>query len=250
MMNAAPDIVHIALVADMHGNLPATQALDQDLTARGIEHVYCLGDMIGKGPRSADTFDWAVSRCEVILQGNWDSGIGMKQFPKDEFYYHQLGDKRMKMLCELPLEHTLTLSGRRIRLIHGRPIMKKLLFVQDQAEALAPLFDPDYDVVGYADAHRQGMRIVLTRGILFNTGSVGNGLGLNMVQYAILSGSPSRADAPFDISFVTLPYDVERAARHAREATELPNAACFEREVLTGLYSRDMGTDQSKSRGV
>lgn len=250
MTSAAHDLLHIALVADMHGNLPATMALDQDLTARGIKHIYCLGDMIGKGPSSADTFDWAVARCEVILQGNWDSGIGMKQFPKDEFYYNQLGEKRMRMLCELPLEHTLTLSGRRIRLMHGRPIMKKLQLIQDEADTLAPLFDPDYNVVGYADAHRQGMRIVLNRGILLNTGSVGNGLGLNMVQYAILTGSKTRADAPFDVSFVTLPYDFERAAKDAREAKELPNALCFEREVLTGIYSRDPGTMLNKTRST
>ena len=84
-------MTEIALVADLHGNLPATEAVDADLRARGIGRIWCLGDVVGKGPSSAETFDWAVSRCEFILQGNWDEGIGKKLFPKDEFYYRQLG---------------------------------------------------------------------------------------------------------------------------------------------------------------
>ena len=37
----------IAMIGDLHGNLPATQALDTDLKRRGIDRIFCLGDMIG-----------------------------------------------------------------------------------------------------------------------------------------------------------------------------------------------------------
>lgn len=241
-------MTEIALVADLHGNLPATMALDEDLNARGISHIICLGDVVGKGPCSADTFDWAFSRCDMVLQGNWEAGIGLKQFPKDDFYYQQLGPARMKKITELPLEYTLTLSGRKIRLFHGRPIMKELLVIQDDAALLSPLFDPDYDVVGYADAHRQGMRIVSSRGQLFNTGAVGNGLGLPMVQYAIMRGSQKDEKAPFDLTFVTLPYDRAQAVRDTRAAVELPNADLFEREISTGVYARTPAKDGGADR--
>ena len=84
-------MTQIALVADLHGNLPATLAVDGDIRARGIETIWCLGDVVGKGPSSDQTFDWAKDNCEFILQGNWDEGIGKKMFPLDGFYYRQLG---------------------------------------------------------------------------------------------------------------------------------------------------------------
>ena len=117
----------IALVADLHGNMTAVQALERDLIKRKADAVWCLGDLVGKGPSSDRTFDWAVANCDLILRGNWDEGVGMKLFPNDAFYYDQLGKARLEKLCGFPLEHHARLSGRNIRLIHGRPIMKDLI---------------------------------------------------------------------------------------------------------------------------
>ena len=235
-------MAEIALVADLHGNLPATEAVDRDIRARGITRIWCLGDVVGKGPSSPETFDWAVSRCEFILQGNWDEGIGRKLFPKDQFYYDQLGEKRMRALLEWPLEHHCVISGRSLRLFHGRPIMALPYYVHEPAETLEGFFLPDFDVVGYADVHRQGLRLLGTKGILFNTGSVGNGFGVAMAQYAILRGETGNQDAaPFDINLVTVPYDREQAVRDVRAAGQrgLVNADLFEKEILTGVYARN-----------
>lgn len=240
-------MTEIALVADLHGNLPATEAVDRDIRARGIGRVWCLGDVVGKGPSSADTFDWAVSRCELILQGNWDEGIGKKLFPKDEFYYRQLGEKRMRMLTEFPIEHTCLISGRKMRLFHGRPTMPEPYYVHDDYALLSPYFEPDYRVVGYADVHRQGMRTLGFKGLLFNTGSVGNGLGVPMAQYVILRGELGGAgEAPLDINLVTVPYDRDRAVKDAEEAGKrgLHNWDLFIREIETGVYARNNGVSR------
>ena len=95
-------MTEIALVADLHGNWPATQAVEQDIKRRGITRIWCLGDVVGKGPSSDRTFDWAQANCEFILQGNWDEGIGKKMFPRDQFYYDQLGPRRMQALVDFP----------------------------------------------------------------------------------------------------------------------------------------------------
>lgn len=228
----------VALIADLHGNLPATQALERDLKRRGVAKIWCLGDMIGKGPSSAETMDWAMANSEIVLRGNWDEGIAARQFPNDRFYYDQLGEARMKALLALPLEYECVMSGRKIRLFHGRPVMSPLRFIQDDKEWLEPYFAPDYDVVCYADAHRQGMRLVGTGKQLINCGSVGNGLGVPMAQYAILTGEEGEEKAPFDVTLVTVPYDNARAAEHARAADGLHNASAYVNEVLTGVYSR------------
>lgn len=234
-------MTQIALVADLHGNLPAVEALDADLKARGIEKIWCLGDVVGKGPCSADTYDWAVNRCEIILMGNWDEGIGARRFPKDEFYYHQLGEKRMAGLLSFSMEHNCLISGRKMRLFHGRPIMSGPFHVHTDKEILLPFFNPDIDILGYADVHRQGQRVLDGGRILFNTGSVGNGLGCAMVQYAILRGELNSARfAPLEISMITLPYDRQRAIRDTDRAEKagLVNADAFRKEIMTGVYSR------------
>ena len=234
----------IALVADLHGNWPATQAVEADIRSRGIRRIWCLGDVVGKGPSSPETFDWAMENCEIILLGNWDEGIGNKQFPKDEFYYRQLGEERMRILPTFPVEHTCWVSGRKMRLLHGRPTMPEPLYVHSEYEVLEPYFAPDYDVVGYADVHRQGMRVLGFKGLLFNTGSVGNGLGVAMAQYAILRGDwNSRELSPLDVTMVTVPYDRQQAIRDAQEAGErgLVNADLFCKEIETGHYARAQG---------
>ena len=36
-------MTEIALVADLHGNWPATEAVDRDIRQRGIRRIWCLG---------------------------------------------------------------------------------------------------------------------------------------------------------------------------------------------------------------
>jgi predicted phosphodiesterase len=233
--------MRIALIADLHGNWPATQTLEHDLARRQVDTVYCLGDIVGKGPSSELTFDWAVAHCDLILGGNWDYGVGYRQFALDNGYWEQLGEERLAYLRNLPLEKTLTLSGRHIRLFHGRPLMHTLLFAQQDAALLDPLFTDcngfRCDVVGYADTHRQAMR-TLNPGLLFNTGSVGNALGNPMCCYVLLEGSEHDPEAPLDIQLVTLPYDRAQAVRDALATTQIRRIESYIREVETGIYAR------------
>ncbi|HPY95371.1 MAG TPA: metallophosphoesterase family protein, partial [Clostridia bacterium] len=101
----------IALIADLHGNLPAVRALEQDLAQRSPDALWCIGDLVGKGPSSDRTYDWALAHCDVILGGNWDYGVGNREYARDEFYRGQLGEERLSVLASLPRERHLMLSG-------------------------------------------------------------------------------------------------------------------------------------------
>jgi predicted phosphodiesterase len=227
--------VRIALIADLHGNLPALQTLEQDLACKQPDEIWCLGDLVGKGPSSDITCDWVFERCSLILGGNWDYGIAHREFLRDSFYHEQLGQSRLDKLAALPTDHCMWLSGRHIRLIHGRPVMQELIHIHDSKERLLPLLAPDFDVLIYADCHRQGIRTI--RGQIINTGSVGNGLGLPMVQYALLEGEPGQEMTSLDIRLVTLPYNNQAAAQDARRTRGLPDAHAYIHEVLTGEYA-------------
>ena len=39
----------IALLSDVHGNLPAFEAVLDDVDAEGAEEIWCLGDLVGYG---------------------------------------------------------------------------------------------------------------------------------------------------------------------------------------------------------
>lgn len=44
----------IAVISDIHGNLPALEAVLKDIKKQNIERIYCLGDLAGKGPSPAE----------------------------------------------------------------------------------------------------------------------------------------------------------------------------------------------------
>lgn len=222
----------LALIADLHGNWPATQAVAEDLERRGVQEILCLGDVVGKGPQSHKTCDWARANCRVILGGNWDLGIALKRFPRDEFYWDQLGPERMAFLAQLPTEHTMTFGGLKFRLIHGRPVMPQLLFPHGESAAFAPYLK-GVDVFCYADSHRPAVR-TLNGGYLLNTGSVGNSLGVPRAHYLLLTQQPRGVD----FTCVSLPYDNQLAARIAQSTPQLPGREAYIREVTTGVYSR------------
>ena len=128
--------MRIALVADLHGNRPATEALERDLALTKPDRIVCLGDIVGKGPSNLFTYEWAFEHCQLIIGGNWDYGVGCRTFPRDHYYWDQLGPERLRCLRELPQETEFWFSGRRFRLFHGRPVMPELYTVADDRELL------------------------------------------------------------------------------------------------------------------
>ena len=65
----------IAVIADVHGNIPALEAVLKDIEQRGIKRIICLGDTIGKGPNPDIAVDKVRQNCEALIMGNWEAGI-------------------------------------------------------------------------------------------------------------------------------------------------------------------------------
>lgn len=47
----------IAVISDIHGNIYALDAVLKEIKEKGIECIYCLGDMIGIGPFSNEVLE-------------------------------------------------------------------------------------------------------------------------------------------------------------------------------------------------
>jgi predicted phosphodiesterase len=63
------------VLSDVHGNLPALEAVLADADAAGAERVWCLGDLVGYGAQPDECVQLASERCDVCLAGNHDLGV-------------------------------------------------------------------------------------------------------------------------------------------------------------------------------
>ena len=64
--------MRIALLSDVHGNLPAFEAVLDDVDSEGAEEIWCLGDLVGYGAEPDDCVALARERCNLSLAGNHD----------------------------------------------------------------------------------------------------------------------------------------------------------------------------------
>lgn len=251
----------IAIISDIHGNLPALEAVLHDIERRGITRIFCLGDLVGKGPSSADVVDLIKQTCEAVVQGNWDIGITLPQeLPAGLWQQQALGDERLAYLKQLPFSINVTLSGKHIRLFHAsaQSVFHRLKREASKKERLAMFENTEMtgfqadgnepDIVGYGDIHipymltlnnpsEKGASVGGRSGLLlFNVGSVGVPYdGITQACYCVVEGeADSVIQAGFALQFVRVPYDIKRAVQMAYDV-QMPDSRRYELEITTGL---------------
>jgi len=69
-----------AIVSDIHGNLEALTAVLAEIDRREIQHVVCLGDIIGYGPNPMECLDLVMTRCRAAIMGNHDFAVLYEPF--------------------------------------------------------------------------------------------------------------------------------------------------------------------------
>ncbi len=62
----------MALISDVHGNLPALEVVLAEIGAAEVEEVWCLGDLVGYGAQPDECVARAREACSVCLVGNHD----------------------------------------------------------------------------------------------------------------------------------------------------------------------------------
>lgn len=244
----------IAIISDVHGNIPALQAVFADILRRGISRIICLGDMVGKGPCPELAVDLVRSRCELVIRGNWEQGLlDRENLPPElraaaEWNVHKLGDERMQYLQSLPYSGELQLSGKLVRLFHSsakgihhrvqqhHPVEERLAMFENTPATGSPADGRLPDVVGYGDIHQAYVQNFLGK-TLFNCGSVGNPLEIPQAAYAILEGVLGVPEPmPFSLQLVRLPYDRELAIKQAETEDGMPERDAYIDELRTAKY--------------
>ena len=62
-----------AIIADIHANLAAFQAVLEDIRLKGgVDEIWCLGDIVGYGPEPRECIELVKKYCTVCIAGNHD----------------------------------------------------------------------------------------------------------------------------------------------------------------------------------
>jgi diadenosine tetraphosphatase ApaH/serine/threonine PP2A family protein phosphatase len=64
--------MRVAVISDIHANLPALEAVAEDIEREAPDAVWCLGDLVGYGPDPNACCAWAAGHTAVCLAGNHD----------------------------------------------------------------------------------------------------------------------------------------------------------------------------------
>ena len=227
----------VTIFGDIHGNLPALEAVLADIEARGLSPDYCLGDLVGYGTFPNEVIAAIRERNIPTLMGNYDLGVGNSSDDCGCAYTSKeaeaLGkrsiawsnahttEENKAYLRQLTDQISLQLGGFRVRLVHGSPRKINEYLYEDRPNAtmerLLDLADADILVCGHT--HIPYHRILPSGRYVVNAGSVGKPKDGNPEAcYVVLEA----LDNNLSVTFGRVPYDIERAAQ-AIEASGMPN---------------------------
>lgn len=129
--------MRVAVLADVHANLPAMQAVWTDIQGKGVDRVFCLGDLVGYYPWPNQAIDFVRQHEIECIQGNYDESVGGELFAcgcdfKDakaaelgeislNWTIGQTTGENKAWLRGLPKQLRLKLAGRDLWLVHGSP---------------------------------------------------------------------------------------------------------------------------------
>lgn len=69
-----------AIISDIHGNLEALTAVLAEIHSRKIDHILCLGDIVGYGPNPSECLDLVAKHAKAALMGNHDFAVLFEPF--------------------------------------------------------------------------------------------------------------------------------------------------------------------------
>ena len=223
----------VAVITDIHGNLPALQASLREIERLGVDAVYCGGDLVGYGPHPNEVCALIEERAIPTIYGNYDYAIARDLedcgcayvTPEDRalgqrsvaWTLEHTSRRAKDFMRDLPFDLSLRLGSERVRLVHGSPRkVNEYLFEDKPArlyERLAAAAECDVLVFGHTHKpwiHEYG-------GVQFvNCGSVGKPKdGDPRAAFAVLSAD---GDGNVHARIERAGYDAEAVAREVAAA--------------------------------
>ncbi|MFL7813082.1 MAG: YfcE family phosphodiesterase [Anaerolineales bacterium] len=198
--------MRVGLISDIHGNLPALEAVLDHARDQKLEAIWNLGDSVGYGAEPDQVVRLLRKEGITSIQGNFDSKAlkiprkktkwREKKFP-DIFLamfwaYENLTAPSREYLSELPRDIVMRVGATRVLLTHGSPASRsEELTMETPASRLQELLDgAGVQVVCCGHSHESMFRKV-GDGYFINPGSVGRSNdGDYRASYGVLEFAP------------------------------------------------------------
>jgi predicted phosphodiesterase len=223
----------VTIFGDIHGNLPALEAVFADMEQRGLTNLYCLGDLVGYGTFPNEVVNLIRARHIPTLMGNYDQGVGNSSNDCGCAYKTDVDRRRGELsiawsnahttddnkafLRALPAHIPLQMDDLKVLLVHGSPRkVNEYLFEDRPDDYFERIMDAAAaNVLVCGHTHLPYHKLLPSGRQVVNAGSVGKPKDRDpRAGYVVLTvdGRDVKVD------FIRVSYDVEKAAQ-AIEAT-------------------------------
>ncbi len=248
-------MMKIALIGDVHANLPALETVLAHIHRQNVDAIWNIGDWVGYNAFPNQVIDRLRAEGAVSIVGNYDLKVlkfkkkkrKWKRKKRPDKYlafkwaYKTLSKENRAYLRALPQERRLRVERWRILLTHGSPASNSEGLTAETPETrlhkLAQLAAVDVIICGHS--HRPFARQVDDVWFI-NTGSVGRPDDDDpRAAYALLEIRPDN----LQVQHYRLEYDINQAVE-ALQQNSLPDA--FARMLQQGRNLDEVSPRQSE----
>ena len=152
----------VALIADLHANLEAMQAVLKEIQKRGVDKIVCLGDLTGYNANPNEVVDIVREKEIPTIMGNHDAAVCGLEDPwffrasakkAIEWQFEQLRDDNKRWLAQAPEQ--IAFNGTFL-VVHGSPSSRDDYIIDwlDAMRQLEYLNGPDTNVCFFGHSHR------------------------------------------------------------------------------------------------
>jgi putative phosphoesterase len=227
--------MRLVVFSDVHGNKLALDVILRDIEKQRPDKIFCLGDLVGYGPRPNEVIETIWEKKIQCILGNYDDGVGFERgscgcaylTEEDkqngqrsiEWTTSEVTTKNKTYLRNLPEKIEIKVVGRRVLLVHGSPRrINEYLFEDRPKKSLKRILDStDADILICGHTHQPYHRIIDDYHVI-NDGSVGKPKdGDNRACYALIDISEA-----ISVDFIRVAYQVEEVAQEIKVG--LPSA--------------------------
>jgi putative phosphoesterase len=222
----------VAVITDIHGNLPALLAALDRIAWLGIESVLCGGDLVGYGPHPNEVCALLAEREIPTIYGNYDYAIARDLedcgcayvTPHDREIGQRSVDWTLRhtsreskdFMRELPFDQRFAVGASDVHLVHGSPRkVNEYLFEDKPARLYERLAAAEADpVLVFGHTHKPWIH-EYGRVLFVNCGSVGKPKdGDPRGAFAVLTAAADGVEARIE----RVGYDAQAVAQEVRDA--------------------------------